>query len=158
MTSIFRRCACLGDYDRWCNQKRCSPPENKVNSPSSQDSGGSPQPTHTIRNRGRSLRGHHRRSRRPTGSPSINDQSEDESDRGSNSVSSLNSPTPCTTHRKRRGSKPIRGRHWDDLLVDLDDKPVTRDLASESKVHNAHATAVKSYRDAIQAVGGSASR
>ncbi|THD26298.1 hypothetical protein D915_002811 [Fasciola hepatica] len=154
-----------GDYDRWCNQQRDSSSRktasrDEVDSSCSEDSADSPRPTdnrkqrklQSVGRRGASRRGHRRR--RPTGSPSLTDQNEDELEERCDSVISSN----LSNRRQSRGSRPIRGREWDELLVDLDENSATSDLKPESKTCKSHDTAVKSYREAMEAVGGSASR
>ncbi|TGZ67360.1 hypothetical protein CRM22_004852 [Opisthorchis felineus] len=120
------------DYDRWCNQPRSSPPMVTASSASTESS---PEAVHMLsspKRRSTPQQGRYTKS----GSPSLSDIS-----------------PPLRT----RKPKNLRVQAWDELLVDLDD-----DTVQTSRKKQPHSSAktgpVETYKQAMQAVAGSASR
>ncbi|GAA57295.1 tonsoku-like protein, partial [Clonorchis sinensis] len=120
------------DYDRWCNQPRSSPPMVTASSASTDSS---PETVHMLSSPKR--RSTPKQSRyTKSGSPSLSDIS-----------------PPLRT----RKPKSLRVQAWDELLVDLDDDTVQ--TSRRKQPHSGAKTGpVETYKQAMQAVAGSASR
>ncbi|OON23473.1 leucine Rich repeat-containing domain protein [Opisthorchis viverrini] len=120
------------DYDRWCNQPRSCPPMVAASSASTESS---PETVHMISSPKR--RSTPKKSRyTKSGSPSLSDIS-----------------PPLLT----RKPKSLRVQACDELLVDLDDDTVQ--TGRRKQPHSGAKTGpVETYKQAMQAVAGSASR
>ncbi|KAF8564490.1 hypothetical protein P879_07903 [Paragonimus westermani] len=120
-----------GDYDRWCNQPRSSPPDHASTSSSPTSSQGSPSNVLLSPPRVK-------RRRRPR-SPSLSD---------------LDGRTDRPTRRR-----DLRCQDWEELLVDLDATQATSSYVHKGVNRNTRKPdAVQTYKEAIQAIAGSSSR